>query len=156
MLACVRQATLMKELLLDYAESISLKVNFQKSILVPINILDQTTMELAAIFQCSVGTMPFTYLSLPMGTTRPSVADLMLLVDHCPCSPMVASWRCSIQSSAPLHYTPYAPSRYLPSWLNNLIKSGADVFGARNLNKGESPICLLPAISCVASKIVEA
>jgi len=35
---------------------------------------------LAGVFGCSVGTLPFTYLGLPMGTTRPSVLDLMPLV----------------------------------------------------------------------------
>jgi hypothetical protein len=31
-------------------------------------------------FGCQVGSMPFTYLGLPLGTTRPTMTDLMPLV----------------------------------------------------------------------------
>lgn len=65
---------------MDYADSVGLKINFQKSTLVPINLSPQDSQELADIFQCSVGAMPFTYLGLPMGTTKPTVTDLMPLV----------------------------------------------------------------------------
>ena len=57
-----------------------LKINFHKSTLVPINSDPLLAGEIAAIFGCSIGNMPFTYLGLPMGTTRPSVTDLMPLV----------------------------------------------------------------------------
>ena len=70
----------MKTILEDYAISIGLKINFQKSTLIPINIDHRRACELAGVFGCSVGSMPFTYLGLPMGTTRPSVLDLMPLV----------------------------------------------------------------------------
>jgi hypothetical protein len=35
---------------------------------------------LAATFGCSVGRLPFTYLGLPLGTTKPTVQDLSPLV----------------------------------------------------------------------------
>ena len=57
-----------------------LKINFHKLTLVPINSDPLLAGEIAAIFGCSIGNMPFTYLGLPMGTTRPSVTDLMPLV----------------------------------------------------------------------------
>jgi len=78
--ACPVQATRMKSILEDYAASVGLKINFHKSTLIPINLDQQRALHLAHIFGCSVGSMPFTYLGLPMGTTRPTQLDLMSLV----------------------------------------------------------------------------
>jgi hypothetical protein len=72
----------LKNILLDYATSTGLKINFQKSSLVPINITRQKAQELATIFGCAVASMPFTYLGLPMGTTKPAMTDLLPLVDR--------------------------------------------------------------------------
>lgn len=63
----------LKGILDTYAKSTGLKVNFQKSSLVPINV---ETSKVAAI-GCQVGAMPFTYLGLPLGTTRPTVEEYM-------------------------------------------------------------------------------
>lgn len=38
--------------------------------------------DLASLFGCEVGKMPFTYLGFPLGTTKPSMTDLMPLVDR--------------------------------------------------------------------------
>ena len=80
--ACQEQIKFMKQLLLDYADSIGLKLNFQKSLLIPINVDDDMVNQLAHLWECTVGKMPFTYLGLPMGTTKPSVTDLMPLVER--------------------------------------------------------------------------
>jgi hypothetical protein len=72
----------LKSTLLDYATFTGLKINFQMSNLVPINISAQRAQELADIFGCEVAKMPFTYLGLPMGTTKPTVIDLLPLVDR--------------------------------------------------------------------------
>ena len=78
--ACTTQAMIIKDILSDYATSIGLKINFHKSTLIPINCHEDTYNCIATIFGCVVGKMPFTYLGLPMGTTRPSVLDLFPLV----------------------------------------------------------------------------
>ena len=78
--ACTQQALIVKDILTDYASSIRLKINFHKSTLVPINCDETLYNNLAHIFGCVVGKMPFTYLGLPMGTTKPSMHDLMPLV----------------------------------------------------------------------------
>lgn len=78
--ACPAQAATMKDILVDYADSVGLKINFNKSTLIPINLSQSRTDEIAHIFGCTVGTMPFAYLGLPMGTAKPSVLDLMPLV----------------------------------------------------------------------------
>jgi hypothetical protein len=58
-----------------YSESTGLKVNFSKSLLLPINISKDKANQLAGIFSCAVGSYPFTYIGLPMGTTKPKVED---------------------------------------------------------------------------------
>ena len=78
--ACVQQATLVKQILSDYASSIGLKINFHKSTLIPINLDLASTTNVSRAFGCVVGTMPFTYLGLSLGTTKPSVQELMPLV----------------------------------------------------------------------------
>lgn len=70
----------MKKILQDYAMSVGLRINFQKSTLISLNTTADQTALLARVFGCSIGCMPFTYLGLPMGTTRPTVSDLMPLV----------------------------------------------------------------------------
>lgn len=37
---------------------------------------------LASTFGCDIGSMPFTYLRLPMGTTKPKIDDLVPLMDR--------------------------------------------------------------------------
>ena len=57
-----------------------LKINFHKSTMIPINLEASTTTNLARVFGCGVGSMPFTYLGLPLGTSKPTILDLMPLV----------------------------------------------------------------------------
>jgi hypothetical protein len=57
-----------------------LKVNYAKSSMMHVNVSDQKIAMLAAIFRCAVGQLPFTYLGLPLGTTRPTICDLSPLV----------------------------------------------------------------------------
>jgi hypothetical protein len=70
----------LKDALHKYSCSTSLKINYGKSQLIPINVDSDTTKLLADEFGCQVGSMPFTYLGLPLGTTRPLIHDLMPLV----------------------------------------------------------------------------
>jgi hypothetical protein len=62
----------LKGLLRSFTDSIGLKVNYSKSFLVPINLDNERAQHLANTIGCLVGSMPFTYLGLPLGTTRPS------------------------------------------------------------------------------------
>jgi len=63
----------LKGLLRSFSDSTGLHVNFKKSFLVPINMSTARATHLARTFGCSVGDMPFTYLGLPLGTTKPGV-----------------------------------------------------------------------------------
>lgn len=67
----------------DFAASTGLKVNYSKSMMVPINISEQRTHFLAQTFGCSIGSLPFTYLGLPLGLTKPKVEDFTPIVSKC-------------------------------------------------------------------------
>jgi hypothetical protein len=71
----------LKSLLNSFAQSTGLKVNYQKSQMLPINVTEQKVQRLALTFGCSVGSFPFTYLGLPMGTTKPRMDDLTPMMD---------------------------------------------------------------------------
>jgi hypothetical protein len=47
-----------------------------------VNIDDQHLHMLANTFGCAIRPLPFTYLGLPLDTTRPTVQDLTPVVDH--------------------------------------------------------------------------
>lgn len=80
---CENQLAHLKGILQTFATTTGLKVNYSKSFLVPINISEPRTMHLAQAFGCSIGALPFTYLGLPLGITKPSVADFLPLVTKC-------------------------------------------------------------------------
>jgi hypothetical protein len=80
--ACTQQVMIMKDILNKYAASTSLHINYSKSVLIPINLSEETAIIMAQSFGCSIGQMPFTYLGLPLGTTKPTVMDLMPIVDR--------------------------------------------------------------------------
>jgi hypothetical protein len=71
----------LKNILGAFSISTGLKVNFAKSSIVPINVESEKMAGLAAVFDCQVGAMPFTYLGLPLGTTRPTVDEYMPLLN---------------------------------------------------------------------------
>jgi hypothetical protein len=48
--------------------------------MMPINVHVDLSADLANKFGCQVRTMPFTYLGLPFGTTKPTIAELSPLV----------------------------------------------------------------------------
>jgi hypothetical protein len=71
-----------KALINDFAMSTDLKVIFNKSLMIPINVADDKISSLAADFSCQIGSMPFTNLGLPMGTTKPRFQDLTPIIDR--------------------------------------------------------------------------
>jgi hypothetical protein len=70
------QLSHLREVLQTFASSTGLKVNFNKSFLVPINVAEEEWTSLTYALGCQLGSLPFTYLGLPLGTTRPSIQDL--------------------------------------------------------------------------------
>lgn len=77
------QLFFLKTLLNNFSESTGLKVNFSKSMMLPINITDERLDLLARTFGCSKGSLPFPYLGLPLGLTKPKIQDFLPLVNKC-------------------------------------------------------------------------
>jgi hypothetical protein len=73
----------LKELLHTFAESTGLMVNFDKSMMVPINIAEDRFDVLVTTFGCTKGSLLFTYLGLPLSLAKPTVADFWPLVSEC-------------------------------------------------------------------------
>ena len=71
--ADVNQLIHLKGILQKFAASTGLLVNYSKSSMVPINVHPDRLAVLASSFGCAIGSMPFTYLGLPMGTTKPKM-----------------------------------------------------------------------------------
>jgi hypothetical protein len=80
---CARQLVFLKSLLQTFAASTGLKVNYSKSMMIPINIEERKMSILANTLGCSIGSMPFTYLGLPLGTTKPQGTDFLPLISKC-------------------------------------------------------------------------
>jgi len=78
-----RQMFFLKSILHSFSVSTGLKVNYNKSMMVPINISPEKFNHLASTFGSSKGSLPFTYLGLPMGITKPRVDDFLPLVSKC-------------------------------------------------------------------------
>ena len=77
-----RNAELLAPINGSHVNSIGLHVNFIKSFLVPINVDEIKAKALADTFGCKIGAMPFTYLGLSLGTTRPSIQDFTPLLSR--------------------------------------------------------------------------
>ena len=63
----------LKCLLRSFSHFSGLHVNFGKSFSVPINLTNEKAIHLARNFGCSIGAMPFTYLGLSLGLTKPTM-----------------------------------------------------------------------------------
>jgi hypothetical protein len=66
----------------DFAISTGLKVNFHKSFIISMNVSYAKMSTLEAILGCQIGSMPFTYLGLPMGSANPKFHDLTPIMDR--------------------------------------------------------------------------
>jgi len=83
MRADARELFFLKAMLNSFAESTGLKVNYAKSMMVPVNV-DEAKLEIISrTLGCAKGSLPFTYLGLPLSLTRPTVADYWPLVSRC-------------------------------------------------------------------------
>lgn len=78
--ADANQLVFLKALLHSFAESTGLRVNYRKSQMYSINVSEEKMT--AGTFGCDIGSMPFTYLGLPMGTSKPKMEDLTPIMDR--------------------------------------------------------------------------
>lgn len=72
-----------KEILQSFALSTGLKVNYNKSLVVPINITEVRLQTLSQLFGCAIGKLHFTYLGLPLGLTKPKIDEFLPMISRC-------------------------------------------------------------------------
>jgi hypothetical protein len=77
---CSEQLRILKDILNVFTLATCLKVNFNKSQMVPVNVSQEKLQFLSTCFSCTTGSLPFTYLDLPLGTTKPRIEDFLPLV----------------------------------------------------------------------------
>jgi hypothetical protein len=82
MRASQRELLCLKAILETFAQSIGLRVNHVKSSLVPLNLEKEQAENLVGVFRCRVQGLPFTYLGLPMSTTKPRVGHYAPLMNR--------------------------------------------------------------------------
>lgn len=82
MKACQKEIFNLKGILQSYSESTGLKINYQKSCMIHINVPEEDKDILSKTFGCQSGNLPFTYLGLPVGTTKPKIIDFAPLIDR--------------------------------------------------------------------------
>jgi hypothetical protein len=70
-------------MLQSFFDSTRLRVNFNKSFMVPININEEKFNYLVSTFGCAKGSLPFTYLGLPLGITKPRIEEFLPFVTKC-------------------------------------------------------------------------
>ena len=77
------QLEALRNILNLFSISNGLKVNFSKSMIVPINMEQESSQALAQSFGCTLGSLPFTNLGLPVSLSKPKVADFWPLISKC-------------------------------------------------------------------------
>jgi hypothetical protein len=80
---CASQLLFLETLLNNFSSSTGLRVNYSKSLMIPINIDTDRMNSLAQTFGCSIGILPFTYLGLPLGLSKPKVEVFLPLISRC-------------------------------------------------------------------------
>jgi hypothetical protein len=78
--ACPQQLLVIKAIMNTFAVSTGLKVNYSKSSMFPINISPERLNHLAATFSCQGGSLPFTYLGLPLSNSKSTIQEFLPLV----------------------------------------------------------------------------
>jgi hypothetical protein len=71
--ACPKQLFFLRAVLNSFATSTGLKVNYNKSSMYPINVCSAKMEILARTLNCQTGSMPFTYLGVPLGLSKPII-----------------------------------------------------------------------------------
>ncbi|PNX72437.1 ribonuclease H [Trifolium pratense] len=85
-----------KAILLLFKVMSSLKVNFQKSLLVEVNVSDPWLEEAASVLHCKIGKTPFNYLGLPIGGNPRRLSFWKPVIDKI--KSRLSTWKCSNMS----------------------------------------------------------
>jgi hypothetical protein len=82
MKADARSFIFLKSLLQTFVESTGLRVNHNKSNIVPINLSEERLNHFSATINCKKGTLPFTYLELPLCIVKTSMQHFLPTVQR--------------------------------------------------------------------------
>ena len=81
--SCPKTASFcLESLLFIFSRASGLKVNFQKSNMILINVAEEQMQCLSAILGCAIGKFPFTYLGTPLSFTKPKMEHFMYLIER--------------------------------------------------------------------------
>jgi hypothetical protein len=78
--ACHQQLFVLNALLNTFADSMGLKVNYSKSSMVPIIVQPERLNHMVFTFNCVAGSLPFTYMGLPLRSSKPTIQECLPLV----------------------------------------------------------------------------
>jgi hypothetical protein len=93
--SCDKSALRNLKIVLMFFEKISdMRINFNKSEFIPMNLRDDEIHEVSHILNCPVGALPFKYLGVPIHFQKLKREDLQPIVDKL--IKRVASWRGSL------------------------------------------------------------
>nr|CAD1828059.1 unnamed protein product [Ananas comosus var. bracteatus] len=76
-----KSAAVIKVILDAFSDSSGLKINFNKSALIPLHLTDDQAADLSTIFGCSTQHFPFSYLGLPLSPKRLLKADYLPIIE---------------------------------------------------------------------------
>lgn len=76
-----RSAAVIKLILDAFSDSSGLRINYQKSTIIPINLHNEQASSLAAFFDCSTHCFPINYLGLPLSPKKLCKADYLPLIE---------------------------------------------------------------------------
>jgi hypothetical protein len=77
-----KQLFFLKAILNSFATSTGLRVNYNKSSMYLINVNPGKMEILSRTFNCQIGSMPFTYLGLPLGLSKPRLQHFLPLIQR--------------------------------------------------------------------------
>jgi hypothetical protein len=80
--ACPKQLFFLKAILNSFATSTGLRVNYNKSSMYPINVNPEKMEILSRTLNCQTCAMPFTYLGLPLGLSKPRLQQFLPLIQR--------------------------------------------------------------------------
>lgn len=71
-----------RNLLLHFAAQTGLKVNYNKSVIIPMNVPAGKIELIQSTLGCQIGTFPFTYLGLPLSTNKLKIEDFIAIMQR--------------------------------------------------------------------------
>ncbi len=89
-------ATIIKLILDAFSESSGLKINYNKSAIIPLNLTSEESGSLADFFTCTSQSFPLMYLGLPLSPKKLRRLDYLPLIEKL--DSRLAGWKCSTLS----------------------------------------------------------